>query len=293
MNTLQNVGKDEVLTTEQGRYINEQAVEAARRKFKGRLVFGSAIRKIDASTQAYGYDTLTHGGAAAFDWTYPGKISIDAPSKARTTVPIPNIHKEFQINKLDLASSRVGNGSPLNVTQADSAAYKVATLEDTLLLLGYTADGTNYDINGLYNAAGNSEGSSLDYGTSANIITSVNAAKALLHADNYEEPFNMVLHPDQFDQLSANIANTAITYKQWVENAIGGQIVFSAAMTAGTGLMVTANPAGAFEYVVAEDVTTETEQETVKEGSGLFGRVYVRGIPVVYDANAICKLTTI
>lgn len=292
MNTLQHVGRDEVLTTEQGQYINSQVVEAARRKFKGRLLFGGAVRKIDGSTQSYGYDTLTHGSAAAFDWTFPGKTSLDAVNLARTTVPIPNIHKEFYINKLDLASSRT-SGTPLNVTQAESAAYKVATLEDTLLLLGYTADGTNYDINGLYKAAGNSEASSLDYGTPANIITSINNAIGLMLDDNYEGPYNLTLNPTQYAQLLPLISNTAVSYKQWVEQAIGGSILPSAAITAGTGLLTVANPAGAFEYVVAEDVTTETTIQGIEDGSGLFGRVYVRGLPVVYDSNAICSLTTI
>jgi uncharacterized linocin/CFP29 family protein len=292
MNTLRNVGVDEVLTTEQGQFINAQVVEAARRKFKGRLLFGGAIRKIDSGAQTYGYDTLTHGSAAAFDWTYPGKTSADAINLARTTVPIPNLHKEFYINKLDLLSSQM-NGTPLNVNQASSAAYKVATLEDSLLLVGYAADGTNYDINGLYQAAGNSEATALDYGTSANIITSINNAKALMIADNYDGPYNLTLHPDQYSQLFPLISNTAVSYMQWVSESIGGQILSSASITAGTGLLTTANPAGAFEYVVAEDLTTETEVQGVEKGNGLFGRVYVRGLPVVYDANAICKLTSI
>jgi len=50
---------------------------------------------------------------------------------------------------------------------------------------------------------------------------------------------------------------------------------------------------GLFEYVVAEDFTVSTETQSVRDGSGLFGRVYVRGLPVVYDSNAICKMTTI
>jgi hypothetical protein len=55
--------------------------------------------------------------------------------------------------------------------------------------------------------------------------------------------------------------------------------------------MCKANPVGMFEYVVAEDLTVETETMSKRLGEGLFGRVYLRGLPVIYDANAICKMT--
>jgi uncharacterized linocin/CFP29 family protein len=294
MNTLRNVGADEVLTTEQGLAIRESAVYAARRTFVARKLFGNSIRKIDSGAQTYGYDTQTEVSAAAFDYNWPGRLSLDDISNARTTVAIPNLHKEFEINKLDLAASRL-SGTPLNTSTSDSAAYKVALLEDAMLLYGYTADGgTTWEVNGLYQAAGNSEATGLDYGTAANIITSVNNAKALLLADNIAPPYNMCLHPTQYAQLFPLIANTAVSYLQWVEQALqGGQVFVSPAITAGTGIMSKADPAGMFEYVVAEDFTTETEVTSVKSGANLFGRHYIRGLPVYYDSNAICSLTTI
>lgn len=293
MFNLQNVGRDETLTTEQGQYIRDRAVEAARRTFVGRKLFGaSGIRTIDAGAQTYGYDTLTHGSGAAFDYTYPGKQSLDAVNLARTTVAIPNLHKEFHISKLDLASSRMSQ-QPLNVTQAESSAYKVAYAEDSLLINGWTQDGTTYEVNGLYQAAGNSESTSLGYNTSTNIFTSITNALALLEADNIMGPYNIVLNPAQANETRAFIANTAVSYKQWILETLGGEMFITPAITAGTGMIVKADPVGAFEYVVAEDITTVTETESVKDGEGLFGRVYVRGLPVVYDANAICKLTDI
>ena len=292
MNSLTFVGRDEVLTAEQGQYIKDRAVEAARRTFQGRKLFGSALRKIDSGAQTYGYDTLTHGSTAAFDFTYPGKQSIDAVNMSRTTVAVPNIHKEFQISKLDLASSRMSN-TPLNVTQAESSAYKVAYAEDSMLINGWSQDGTTYEVNGLYQAAGNSESTSLSYGTATNIFTSITNALALLEADNIFGPYNITLNPVQANETRAFIANTAVSYKQWIMETLGGEMFITPAITPGTGMITKANPEGAFEYVLAEDITTVTETESVKDGEGLFGRVYVRGLPVVYDSNAICKLTDI
>ncbi len=293
MNTLRYVGTDEVLTTEQGAAIKESAVYAARRAFVGRKLFGNSIRKIDSGAQTYGYDVLTEAAAASLDFNWPGRLSLDDISLARTTVAIPNLHKEWEINKLDLAASRM-TGAPVNTTTSDSAAYKVALLEDAMLLLGYSADGTTFEINGLYNAAGNSEATNLDYGTAANIITSINNTKALLLADNIVPPYNLALHPDQYTQLFPLIANTAVSYLQWVEQALQGGVVYvSPAITAGTGLMAKADPAGMFEYVLAEDFTTQTAITDLKSGENLFGKHYIRGLPVVYDANAISKMTTI
>ena len=78
---------------------------------------------------------------------------------------------------------------------------------------------------------------------------------------------------------------------QWVQETIQGNIFVSPVLTDGTALLTKANPEGMFEYVMAEDITTETETLGIKEGSNLFGRVYVRGLPAVYDTNAACTLT--
>jgi uncharacterized linocin/CFP29 family protein len=112
--------------------------------------------------------------------------------------------------------------------------------------------------------------------------------------DGIDGPWNLTINPTQRGELNANIANTAVTYKQWVlEQLEGGQIITSSAMAESDGMLSAVNAEGKFEYVVAEDLTTQTELTSVKEGQNLFGRVYVRGLPVVYDPKAICTLTTI
>ena len=293
MDTLRYVGKDEPLTTEQGQYIKDRAVFAARRTFIGRKLFGTSLRKIDSGSQTFGYDTQTEVANAAIDFNWPGRENQDIVNLARTTVGIPNLHKEFEINKLDLASSRT-IGTTLNTSTAESAVYKVGLLEDTLLILGYAADGTNYDINGLYNAAGNSEATSLDWGTAANIVTSVNNTIALLLADNILPPYNLTINPTQAVQAEVLIGTTAVSYTDWIEKRLrGGTIYITPGITAGIGMMTKVEPSGMFEYVLAEDLTTETEVLDIQHGNNLFGRVYVRGLPVVYDANAISQMTTI
>jgi len=291
MNTLRYVGHDEPLTTEQGQYIMDRVVFAARRELVGRKLM--PIRKIDSGAQVFGYDVLTEAANAATDLGWPGRETLDIVNLARTTVAIPTVHKEFEINKLDLAASRM-SGAPLNTTTAESAGYKVGLEEDTLLILGYAGDGTNYDINGLYNATGvNSEATALNWSTATNIPTSINNTITLLMADNIFPPYNLTVNPQEYNEAAVFVANTAVPYLTWIKERIQGEVFPTATMTAGTGLMTKANPIGMFEFVVAEDLTVETQVLSKKEGESLFGRVYMRGLPVVYDANAICQMTQI
>jgi uncharacterized linocin/CFP29 family protein len=289
MNKLKYVGMDEPLTTEQGQYIREKAVQAAQRTFVGRKLFGTAVRKIDSSTQVFGYDVLTHVSDASVDFTWPGRMTLDIINLARSTVAIPNLHKEAELNKLDVASSRT-SGTPLNTSQVESNAYKVAYLEDALLIMGYSADGTNYDINGLYKAAGNTKAGS-DWATATAIATTINGAISELMTDNILPPYNVVLPAEQYAYTLAFVSGTAVSYLQWIKEIIQGEVYMSPVLTTGTGMMTKANPDGLFEYVLAEDITTETETLSIKEGNNLFIRVYLRGLPLVYDANAICTMT--
>jgi uncharacterized linocin/CFP29 family protein len=237
----------------------------------------------------FGYDTLTEVSNAMTEMNWPGTETLDIVNLARTTVTMPLIHKEFEINKLDLAASRM-SGQPINTSVVESAAYKVALAEDSLLINGWTRDGTNYLINGLYRAAGNSAATG-DWGTQANIQVVLNDAISQLLADNIVPPYNLVVNPEQYAQLLVLITGSAVAEMDWVKSVLGGTVFVTPAITAGTGIVTAANPQGMFEYVLAEDLTTQTE--TVARSGNLFGKVYVRGLPVVYDANAICKLTVI
>ena len=286
MNSMKYVGKDEPLQAEQGLTLLPSAVKIARRDFIGRQLL--PIRYIDPATQTFSYDTLTEMSAARIDPKYPGAETLDITNFTRTPLNIPCLHKEFQIPKADVDSSRQ-TGIPLNTTYSDAATYQVGLLEDTLIMKGTTTQGTV--INGLYNGAGNTNATNYDWATPADIITSVNASITLMAADHIYRPFNILVASEQDGYLSVLVNDGPSTYRDWVQNRIGGRIFTSEGLTDGTALLMKANPVGLFEYVVAQDLTVETETESMRDGAGLFGRAFVRGLPVIYNSNALCSMT--
>lgn len=291
MKPLRFVGKDEPLTTEQGAFVLPSMIAIARREFRGRKLFGNAVRYVPPETQTFSYDALTEVAAARIDSRYPGAENLDIIGVGRISANIPVLHKETVIPKADLDASRM-TGAPLDTSMIDSLTYKVGLLEDKMLLLGTTVtDGLA--INGLYNGAGNDASTNYDWATPADIITSINAAITLLKADHIFGPYDLTIESEAAGYLSVLINDGPSTYLEWVQKRIGGTIYETEALTAGNALLSKSNNVGAFQYVIAEDLRVKTELQSVREGEGLFAKVYVRGFPVIYNSNALCKLSNI
>ncbi len=289
MRKLRFVGVDAPLITEQGLKIRDRIVVGIRDNLVARKLCPLA-GPLGPGVQTFGYDKLTEVSDARLDFGWPGAESLDIVNLARETVPIPNLHAEFEINKLDLLSSQM-TGQPLNYSVIDSKTYKVALLEDQLLMMGWKPDGTNYIISGFYTAAGNDENTGLDWGTKANIETSMVNALGLMLADKMHPPFDLTLNGIQYAQAAALIANSSQSYLSYIKEVIKGEIYISPSLVAGTGLLSKKNNLGMFEYVLAEDVTSYTEP--VPRSGNLFGKIYVRGLPIIYESKALCKLSNI
>lgn len=294
MKPLRFVGQDEPLTAEQGAYVLPSMVTIARREFRGRKLFGTALQYVLSESQTYSYDKLTEVSNARIDAKYPGAETLDLIAAGRTSVNIPVLHKETVIPKADLDASRT-TGAALDTSVIDSLTYKVGLLEDKMLLIG-TATTDGVAIRGLYNEAvanGNKDDTNYDWATSAHIITSINAAITLLKADHIMGPYDLTIDPEAAGYLSVLVNDGPATYEDWVRKRIGGQIYETEALTAGNCLLSKANNVGAFKYVIAEDLRVKTELQSIREGEGLFAKVYLRGLPVVYDPNALCAITDI
>ena len=273
------------------RQIKDAIVFTARKQAVARKIINTRNISGGIGVQQWTYDTANEVSDALLTYQFTDTAE-DWIELARTDVPIPLLHKEFRISRRDLAAAARG-GFGISTATVSSAAYKVMNLENQLILNGFAADGTNYDIKGLYQSAGNStEGK--DFATAGQPLESVATAIDLMQADNITGPYNLVLNPTQYMELATSVLGSGAGEREMAmvkEILEGGNIYSTSFQAAGTGMLLADASAGFFEMIVAQDMTTETE--VLQKSKDLWGRVYECVIPVVYDANAICKLTTI
>ena len=276
------------LTTEQYRQVKTEVVVAARRANVARKLM--AVRgPMGLGVQQYSYDTLTELSEALKSYIFEDR-DTDNPNLTRTNVDIPILQKSFELQRRDVESSK-RFGTQLNTAAATSAAYRVAYAENELALIGWAKDGSTYDIDGLYEAAGNTYGGS-DFGTAGNALDAVAGGMGVLLADNIAPPYNLVLHPTQYSELAASVLSNGDREITHVKEMLGGGDIFTTPyITAGTGMMLAMPEARFFELIVAQDLTVETE--TLPKTKNIFGRVFEAVAPVVYDSNAISTLTGI
>ena len=278
------------LTAEQFKAIDDAFKVAARQVVgKGRKLYPATYEV--GIKDAVTYYTMTEVSAAKleFKWPTPG-TSFDITNLAPTTKPIPTLHKEFDIDYIKAEASRTTQ-TPLDTQVVASATYRVGQLEDDLLFQGYSANGTNYDINGLYRDAGQNYSTSADFGTATNVVAAVDGAVALMMAQNWEPPYHMALNPTQFTQLGTVFSSTGIPAMDWVKKCgfISDTVMATPDLTDGTGLMVEAGP-GWGDIVVSLPLK---HIEWTDEMGGIHGYVLERILPRHWDTNAICQLSAI
>ena len=275
-----------MLSPEHYRKLREDVVIAARRANVARKLM--AIRgPLGLGVQQYSYDVLGEVANAILSHVFEAR-DMDVVNLTRTDVNVPVLQKMFEISRRDVESSR-RYGIPLNTALASSCAYKISCLENELSLVGWQKD-SSYDISGLYASAGNSITGS-DFGTAGNAITSVADAMGSLMEDEVFPPYNLVLHPTQYAELVGNVLTSGDREISHVKEMIGGEVVVTPFISDGTGMLLATPEARFFELVVAQDLTVETWEDP--DTKNLRGRVFECVVPVMYDGNAICKLTSI
>jgi len=280
------------LSEEQYKAIDDRIATSIRQKIIGRKLFPQPYGPLGFGKTVVTYDILSEVQKGRIDLTWGKGFSAEIIGRTRVPLGVPVVHSEFEINRRDLEASRTG-GMPLDMSSIDAAIYAVARKEDDFLLQGWTVDGTNFDINVLYQGAGNDYNTSAPWSTAANILSSINGAIALLSADGVFPPFNLVVDPENFNELYQMIANTSEWYYTKVKERIGGDIHQSPAMTHGKGMLVASPDPSLFDYALGQDTVDESEELSLKEGKGLFGIVYTCLVPRIKQPNAICKLSAI
>jgi uncharacterized linocin/CFP29 family protein len=280
------------IPTEFYRKLDETVIKTARKENIARTLMPARIIPGGIGTQQYSYDEMTEVSDAQFSYMFIENAE-DVVGRSRVNAPIPVLSKEFRIGRRDLAAARNGNYD-LGMMSAESAAYKVTNLENQIVIDGYAPDGSTYEVKGLYQSAGNTYTDSADFGTAGNALTAVQNALEAFYEDEITGNFNMLLNPTQYLELAVSIfgsSNEGAPEMPMVEKLIGGRIIRTNWITAGTGMLVAEPTGGFYEMVIPQDMTTETEE--LQKSHDLYGKVYECVLPVIYEPNAICTLTSI
>lgn len=176
------------------------------------------------------------------------------------SVPIPIISKDFQLTiRLIEAARRFG--SSLDVMYARVAGRKVAQKLEQLLFLGdatLVAGGntlygyTTYPLRQTIST-------SADWGTVANIYSSVQAMINKLIASNFEPPYMLYVNPTQWGETLAvsgtDIVAVTLDRLRTAFRGILEDVKMSFALTAGNAVMVKLTP-DVIDWAVGQDITT-------------------------------------
>lgn len=284
------------------RMMDDQMVSPMRRRLVGRKLFAK-VRTFPEGTFNVDRVNIAEMGDATINYQMPDESSdVDNIDPSITNEKLAVISKRYKI-PYAMVQSYLSKGIAIDNAAMLSAAYVCAAKENDLLIQGWKPNGSTYEINGLYNAAGNDYSTTKDFGTFGNATDAVAGAMALLLADGVEGVnFNLVLNPVQATELDASRSANGVPEKPDVLRQLNpvadsppGSILYSSAMTAGKGMMVPVDPdGGMIDLVVGMDFQNIPGTDS-KMGSISPYYMTVVGVvlPRIKQANSISKLSDI
>jgi uncharacterized linocin/CFP29 family protein len=216
-----------------------------------------------------------------------------------TNSKIPVYWKDYTVDRR-IYESWLRSGVDVDKASSISAAYKAAKAENAAIMMGVSNDGTNYDMNGLYQGAGNDYSVTKDFGTYGNATDALAGVYELMDDDGIPVDslsFNWVLATTQRRQLMASRSANGIKEMPDILDMLnGGQVFGTNTLTAGTGLVSPTENVGEpyVDFYMTSDFKTEHGVDSKHPDTGdLNGRVYSAGILRIKQNVAICKTSAI
>lgn len=245
------------------------------------------------------YYTFSDLSDAIIDYNLPDTVGDeDTVDMTTTTIKMAFIAKKFKIKRSAYEMYKLKD-IPIDDKAALAIADLVAIQENTLFIQGWKPDGSTYRINGMYQAANNSETTADGFDTYGNPTDKVTLAIGELLTDNILPPYNLTLNPTQYAELLGSESTTGT--QEWLNvlrllNPNGGnvgQILMSTAITAATG-MLSGIGKKYFDYIEGQAPKFQlTLDSKLGALSPVYGVQYEAIVPRIYQTNAVCKLTNI
>jgi len=243
------------------------------------------------------WSTITEMSDGMVSYAFSGDNS-DVIGATPTNLKVPVYWKDYDLDRRMYEGFKM-NGVDLDAASALSAAFVAAKAENEAIIMGVTNDGSNYDIDGLYQGAGSDFSDSFDFATPGNPTKVVAGAQAMLDDVNVPSdlPYDLTLATIQRNQLrSLRSANGVREQPEVLEMLNGGIIRGSSSLVAGTGMLTPAASVGEpyVDFYLTKDWGTEHGVSSEHPTTGnINGRVYSAGILRIKKPVALVKISAI
>lgn len=212
------------------------------------------------------------------------------------SIPVPLIHKDFQLSLRHLESSRRGGGETLDTTQARVATRRVQDKVDDIIFNGHgTKVGDTNQIYGLTNKPQRIQKTATecgggDFGTAGNFYKALNGAIAFLRELGYYGRYGVYISSTQYAQTNTLVSGTAISERQAAMTQLPEVAFINQAHKLNDGEMIVFQlSSDVADLAIAQDVTP-----VQWEGLGGFMidfRIFTAlTIRVKHDANGNCGI---
>jgi len=287
------VGRSQApLVEEEWAQIDEAVVRAATRVLVGRRLL-PVFPLESVGVMEVQWDVQAELSEATLSM-YGETPAEDVITYERESLIVPILHKDFRIHWRDLEASR-RYGRPLDMANAESAALKVAQLEDALILHGEITNWPALGIEGLTTATGrNTEDSSGAWATQPNAVNDVKDAMEELIVDNFYGPYDLVLQPSAYLAAHTFIGQTDVMQIDKIRQLIKGNVYVSPEVkasdgTTGSAILMETGRVNA-DLPVAQDIHTFFKE--LKDMNHFF-KVFSACVPRIKRPTAICEITGI
>ncbi|MDY0385656.1 MAG: family 1 encapsulin nanocompartment shell protein [Methanolobus sp.] len=277
--------------------IDSSLVPALRNALIGRkLVHVTSEKGFGITSVDWGRITDVSDGYVSYGFRDGNEDKIEV---SLTNSKIPVYWKDYTVDRR-IYESWLRSGVDVDKASSISAAYKAAKAENAAIMMGVSNDGTNYDMNGLYQGAGNDYAVSKDFGNYGNATDALAGVYELMDDDGIPVDslsFNWVLATTQRRQLMASRSANGIKEMPDILDMLnGGQVFGTNTLTTGTGFVCPTENVGEpyVDFYMTSDFKTEHGVDSKHPDTGdLNGRVYSAGILRIKQDVAICKTSAI
>jgi len=277
--------------------VDKKLIEPLRRTLVGRRIV-PVTSPVGFGTSSVEWSKITEMGKGMVSYAFAD--TSDTIGAVPTTSKIPVYWKDYKMDRRQYEGYKV-KGVNIDTATAQSASYAAAYAEDEAIIMGVKRDGTNYEIDGLFAGAGNTDNTAFDFATAGKATDALGTAYEKFADSNVPVgdniPFNMVLNNQSYTQLLRVRNSSGVREMPEVREMLNGGRIIATSVLASTEGLVLPHDSILEPYVdfyLTSDWKTEHGFDSKHpDTNDLTGRVYSAGILRIKHDVAICAFTNL